>query len=102
MGPAAPDPNSRMLVPAQDPAFALSAALVPAMACTGAAESAGDGGGRASLPASSTGRVLVWRVGMRALPPRRPNDTKPSAQGQISRDRPMAEPVRRPRKRLRA
>src|SRR4030081_2975055 len=49
-------------------------------------------------PASSRRRVISWRLGTRAFPPRSPNDTKPSAHGQISRVRPTAGPDRRPRK----
>ena len=37
------------------------------------------------------------RLGTRALPPRSPNDTKPSRVGQISRVRPMFAPRREPR-----
>ena len=45
----------------------------------------------------STWALSVSRLGMRALPPRRPKLTQPSAQGQISRVRPMLAPRRRPR-----
>ena len=41
------------------------------------------------MPSSTTTREIVSRLGTRALPPRSPNDTKPSSVGQISRVRPM-------------
>ncbi len=46
--------------------------------------------------------LSVSRLGMRALPPRRPKLTKPSAHGQISRVRPTLAPRRRPRSPSRA
>ena len=49
------------------------------------------------VPASETSLVRISRLGIRALPPRRPNDTKPSSVGQISRVRPMLAPRRLPR-----
>jgi hypothetical protein len=52
---------------------------------------------RASIPSSTARRVSVSRLGTRALPPRRPNDTQPSLHGQISRVRPMLAPRRAPR-----
>ncbi len=44
--------------------------------------------------------VISSKLGIRALPPRRPNDTKPSLVGQISRVRPMFAPRRWPRSRV--
>ena len=65
------------------------------------------GGRRWSSPARSApgwpvrprrpARVMVCRFFTRALPPRRPKETKPSAQGQISRVTPMLAPDRFPR-----
>ncbi len=43
---------------------------------------------------SSTSRAIVSSDGMRALPPRKPNETQPSFVGQISRVRPMLAPAR--------
>jgi hypothetical protein len=40
--------------------------------------------------------VIVSRFFTRAFPPRRPKETKPSAQGQISRVTPMEAPDRFP------
>ena len=45
----------------------------------------------------STSRVSVSRLGTRALPPRRPKETKPSRVRQISRVRPTLAPRRVPR-----
>ena len=51
----------------------------------------------AGMPSSTTSFVTVSRLATRALPPRSPNDTKPSSAGQISRVRPMFAPRRLPR-----
>ena len=47
-------------------------------------------------PSAATSFVISSRLATRALPPRRPNDTKPSRVGQISRVRPMLAPRREP------
>src|SRR5713226_2243725 len=56
----------------------------------------------AARPTSVTNRVMVCRLAILALPPRRPKETNPSAHGQISRLRPTDAPVLRPRSPARA
>ncbi len=51
----------------------------------------------ASMPSAATVFVMSSRLGMRALPPRRPKLTQPSLAGQISWVLPIIAPARRPR-----